>query len=58
MVADIEELENLDASEIHACRFNAKEVHMPNNGENSYSLSQMENSQVVWKRVSPTGLNR
>ena len=32
MVADSEELENLDASQIHARRLNAKEVLMPNNG--------------------------
>ena len=29
MVADIEEMENLNASEIHARRLNAKEVLMP-----------------------------
>ena len=34
MVADFEELEILDASEIHARRLNAKEVLMPKNGEN------------------------
>ena len=33
MVADIEELENLDASEIHARRLNAREVLMPKDGE-------------------------
>ena len=33
MVADIEELEILDASEIHVCRRNAKEVLIPNNNE-------------------------
>ena len=33
LVADIEELENLDASEIHAGRLNAKEVTMPKNCE-------------------------
>ena len=34
MVADNEELENLNASEIHARRLNAKEVLMPKNVEN------------------------
>ena len=29
LVADVEEQESLDASEIHARRLNAKEVHMP-----------------------------
>ena len=33
MVADIEELESLDAAEIHARRLNAKEVIMPKSGE-------------------------
>ena len=33
LVADIGELENLDASEIHARRLNAKETITPKNGE-------------------------
>ena len=33
MVFDIEELEKMDASEIHARRLNAKEVLTPMNGE-------------------------
>ena len=33
LVADIEELERMDASEIHAGRLNAKEVITPQNGE-------------------------
>ena len=33
MVADIEELEQMDASGIHAGRLNAKEVFTPTNGE-------------------------
>ena len=34
LVADIEELEILDASEIRARRLNAKEIITPENGEN------------------------
>ena len=34
MVADNEELEKMDASEIHARRLNAKEVLTPMKGEN------------------------
>ena len=34
MIADIEELEEMDASEIHARRLNAKEVLTPMNGDN------------------------
>ena len=30
MVADLEELEEMDASELHARRLNAKEVSTPN----------------------------
>ena len=41
MVADIEELEEMDASEIHAGRLSAKEVLTPHT---SYSQSQMEQS--------------
>ena len=34
MVADIEELEQMDASELHARRLNAKEVSTPMRGDN------------------------
>ena len=34
LVADIVELENVDASDIHARRLSAKEVITPNDGEN------------------------
>ena len=34
LVADIEELEKMDASQIHAKRLNAKEVSTPMNGDN------------------------
>ena len=34
MVADIEELEEMDASELHARRLNAKEVSTPQRGGN------------------------
>ena len=44
VVADIEELEEMDASEIHARRLNAKEVLTPMKGDNLYSQSRMEQS--------------
>ena len=47
MVADIEELEEMDASEIHARRLNAKEVLTPMKNETSYSQSQMEQPQSL-----------
>ena len=34
MVADIEDLEEMDASELHARRLNAKEVLTPMGGDN------------------------
>ena len=34
MVADIEEMELMDASELHARRLNAKEVLTPTKGDN------------------------
>ena len=48
MVADIEELGKLDASEIHARRPNAKEVLTSKKGVNiSYSRSRMEQQNCV-----------
>ena len=47
VVADIEELENLDASEIHARRLNAKEVIMPKGGEDFHVPCRRWNSHVV-----------
>ena len=44
MVADIEELEEMDESELHARRLNAKEVSAPMRVIISYSQSQMEQS--------------
>ena len=42
MVADVEELETMDASEIYSKRLNAKEVIFPPKMENSYFQSQMD----------------
>ena len=47
MVADIEELEQMDATELHARRLNAKEVRIPSrrwNSQNSWRRSTSENS--------------
>ena len=43
-IADIEELEEMDASEIHARRLNTKEVVTPMKKVILYSQSQMEQS--------------
>ena len=42
LVADIEELENMDASEIYSKRLNTKEVIFPKKMENSFFQSQMD----------------
>ena len=42
MVPDVEELEEMDASELQARRLNAKELLTPMKGEILYSQSQME----------------
>ena len=48
MNADIEELEEMDASELHARRLNAKEVLTPMKSDNYiYSQSQMEQSKPL-----------
>ena len=44
LVADIEELEKMDGSEIHARRLNAKEVLTPQNGGNFYIRARRWNS--------------
>ena len=49
MVEDIEELEEMDASEFHARRLNAKEVLTPMKDEIFISLSQMEQSNFLEK---------
>ena len=49
MVADIEEMKNLDASGIHLRKLNGKDI-TPNNGENIKFRIEDENSKIVWKR--------
>ena len=44
LVADIEELETMDASEIYSQRFNAKEVIFHTKMENVFFLPQMDES--------------
>ena len=49
LVADLEELETMDASEIYSKRLNAKEVIFPKKKENLFFQSQLTN-QTPWKR--------
>ena len=52
MVADIEELEEMDASELHARRVNAKEVLTPMKGDGTVIISgedeDLRTSTVIW----------
>ena len=47
MVADIEELETMDASEIYSKRLNAKEVTFPKEKENLFFQPQMDESNFL-----------
>ena len=47
VVADIEEMEEMDASELHARRLNAEEVLTSMKGDNLYSQSQIEQSKSL-----------
>ena len=61
LVADIEELENSDASEIHARRLNAKGTTTPKTGEHFYnSRSRLEQQKLFGRnqRVRESTLRR
>ena len=47
MVADIEDMEMMDASEIYSKRLNAKEVIFPKEMESSFFQSQMDESNLL-----------
>ena len=47
VIADVEELEEMDASEIHARRLNAKEVLTPRRVTTLFSESQLEQSKPL-----------
>ena len=47
LIADIEELETMDASEIYSKELNAKEVFFPENGKFSFQ-PQMDESNPFW----------
>ena len=50
MIVDVEELEEIDASEIHAGRLNAKEVLMPMKGDNSIFPVADGTVKTLWRR--------
>ena len=47
MVADIEELDKLDAPEMHSKRLNAKEVIFPKKWKISFFQSQMDEQNLL-----------
>ena len=49
LIADLEELETMDASETHSKRLNAKEVIFPKQGESIFSNRRWTN-QNPWRR--------
>ena len=51
MVADIEELEEMDASELHARRVNAKEVLTPMKGDNFFPVED-GTVKISWEEMS------
>ena len=51
LVADIEELETMDASEIHARRLNAKKVLTPMKGDNFYIPSRRWSSKKPLEEI-------
>ena len=56
MIADNEELEKMDASEIHDWRLNAKEVLTPQNGEHIFP-DRRWNGQTIWRRAGSENIH-
>ena len=50
MVADIEDLEQMDASELHARRLNEKEVLTPMKGDNFLFPVEDGTVKICWRR--------
>ena len=56
LIADLEELETMDASEIYSKRLNAKEVIFPKQGEFYFSNRRWK-SQNPWRRSGPENIH-
>ena len=56
LVADLEELETMDASEIYSKRLDAKEVIFPKQGEFIFSNRRWTN-QNPWRRAGPENIH-
>ena len=57
MVAEIEELKEMDASELHARRLNAKEVLTPMKGEKFIFTVRRWNSHNFWRRAGSENIH-
>ena len=57
LVVDIEALEEIDASEIHAKMLNAKEVILPQSGENCKFPVADRTVQTLWRRSGTANIN-
>ena len=57
MVADIEELEEMDASELYARRLNAKEVLTPMKGDNFEIPSRRWNGPSLWRKSTSENIH-
>ena len=58
MVADIEELEEMDASELDARILSAKEVLKPMKGDNFMMRNRRWNSQNCWRRSGSENIHQ
>ena len=57
LVADLEELETMDASEIYSKRLNAKEVIFPNENGKVHLSSRRWTNQTSWRRSRPENIH-
>ena len=57
MVADIEELETMDASEIYSKRLNVKEVIFPKEKRGIYFSNRRWTNQNPWRRSGPENIH-
>ena len=50
LIADLEELETMDASDIYSKRLNAQEVIFPQKGEFTFPIADRWTNQTFWRR--------
>ena len=57
LTADLEELETMDASEIHSKRLNAKDVIFPKEKGKFYFFNRRWTNQICWRRSRPLNIH-